>query len=316
MDLDASNNNLTESIHASPTTSELIGIFSNYLNNAMSGNNISTDMAYNSMPNYSIPNYYNNGTNFINNTNIPNYPNTFANFTFSSQFSESTFDNTTSNVDTSNVDTSNVDTSNVPMNLSDNFYVRFVEDLLSLPPIPINMTSQNSQMETILRNTLHEKAAYKKILSEEGKKSIKKVKYTKEIHKDLICCPITQKDFCENDEISQLPCGHIFDSSAILQWLTTEKAECPCCRFKMDSIEKKDNEAENIRPPPLPRNENVIFSRRRTTSRLRNFILMQDRMREEEDMQTALMASLEEQYLSEEQTKQLLETGLSDQYSD
>jgi len=265
------------------------------------------------MPNYSMQNYYNNETNFINNTNIP-YPNIFANSTFPSQFSESTFDNTISNVDTSNVDTSNVDTSNVAMN--SNIYIRFVEDLLSLPPIPVNIPSQNNQLETILRNTLHEKAAYKKILSEEGKKSIKKVKYTKEIHKDLICCPITQKDFSENDEISQLPCGHIFDSSAILQWLTTEKAECPCCRFKMDSIEKKDDEAENIRPPPLPRNENVIFSRRRTTSRLRNFILMQDRMREEEDMQTALMASLEEQYLPEEQSKQLLETGISDQDSD
>ena len=52
--------------------------------------------------------------------------------------------------------------------------------------------------------------------------------------------------------------------------------------------------------PPLPRNENVIFSRSRTTSRLRNFILMQ----EEEDMQTALMASLEKQYPSEEQIDQ------------
>ena len=32
MDLDASNNNLTESTYIPPTTSELIDIFSNYLN--------------------------------------------------------------------------------------------------------------------------------------------------------------------------------------------------------------------------------------------------------------------------------------------
>jgi|TARA_B110000495_G_C23002707_1_gene591929 hypothetical protein len=280
MDLDASNNNLTESAYIPPTTSGLINIFSNYLNNVLSGNNTTSDMAYNSMSNY-----YNNDINFINNTNIPNYPNTFTNSTFPSQLSEIAFDNTTPNVDTSNVE------------MNSNIYIRFVEDLLSLPPI--NITSQNSQMETILRNTLHEKSAYKKILSEEGKKSINKVKYTKEIHKDLICCPITQNDFSENDKISQLPCGHIFDSSAILQWLTTEKAECPCCRFKLDSIEKKKDEVENI-VSPLPRNENVIFSRSRTTSRLRNFILMQ----EEEDMQTALMASLEKQYPSEEQIDQ------------
>jgi hypothetical protein len=284
MDLDASNNNLTESTYIPPTTSELIDIFSNYLNNAMSGNNTS-NMAYNPVSNYSMSNYYNNETNFINNTNIPNYPNIFANSTFPSQLSENSLFNTTTDVDTSNVDTSNV-------GMNSNFYTRFVEDLLSLPPI--NIPSQNSQMETILRNTLHEKAAYKKILSEEGRKSINKVKYTKETHKDFMCCPITQNDFSENEEMSQLPCGHIFDSSAILQWLTTEKAECPCCRFKMDSIEKKDEE-EKI----MPRNENVIFSRR--TSGLRNFILMQDRVQEEEDMQTALMASLEEQYPSEEQ---------------
>lgn len=281
MDLDVSNNNLTESTYIPPTTSELINIFSNYLNNAISGNTSgntsgnaseNTSGAYNSISNYSMPNY--NETNFVNSTNIPNYPNaTFP-------LPESTFFNAT-----------NVDTSNVDMN--SNIYTRFVEDLLSLPPI--NIPSQNSQMETILRNTLHEEAAYKKILSEEGKKSIKKVKYTKENHKDSICCPITQKDFSENDEISELPCGHIFDSSAILQWLTTEKAECPCCRFKMDSVEKKD-ETKNI--TPLPRNENVMFSR---TSRLRNFILMQDRM-QEEDMQTALMASLEEQYLPTQTT--------------
>ena len=38
MDLDASNNNSTETEDLSPTTSELINIFSNYLNSALLGN--------------------------------------------------------------------------------------------------------------------------------------------------------------------------------------------------------------------------------------------------------------------------------------
>ena len=41
----------------------------------------------------------------------------------------------------------------------------------------------------------------------------------------------------ENQEITQLPCNHCFMTDSIERWLQTEKAECPVCRKKIDSIE-------------------------------------------------------------------------------
>ena len=52
-----------------------------------------------------------------------------------------------------------------------------------------------------------------------------------------MCCPITLTDFNENDTITKLPCGHCFEPTAIDYWLSTEKAECPVCRFELDYIE-------------------------------------------------------------------------------
>ena len=52
-------------------------------------------------------------------------------------------------------------------------------------------------------------------------------------------CAITLNEFNEDDMIIQLPCNHCFNSDAILHWLTEESCECPVCRYKLESKEKK-----------------------------------------------------------------------------
>ena len=78
---------------------------------------------------------------------------------------------------------------------------------------------------------------YKNVISDEGKKKLKHVKYEENICNP--CCPIYYIDFKVGDEITILPCNHGFCSEAITQWLSNEKAECPVCRLEIDSIEVK-----------------------------------------------------------------------------
>ena len=50
-------------------------------------------------------------------------------------------------------------------------------------------------------------------------------------------CGIWQEDFEEGDDIKILPCKHAFKAEAIMKWLTEEKAECPICRYALESKE-------------------------------------------------------------------------------
>ncbi len=77
-------------------------------------------------------------------------------------------------------------------------------------------------------------ASTKTVLSENGKKQLKIIKYTSECKNAV--CPITQTQFKENEEITQLQCKHCFESESIYKWLTKEKAACPVCRYNLDSV--------------------------------------------------------------------------------
>lgn len=92
----------------------------------------------------------------------------------------------------------------------------------------------------IINNTLYEESPIKNVISEKGKLQLKKIKYTPESCSNTTC-PIFHMDFEENDEITVLPCNHGFTTEAIEKWISDEKAECPVCRFKLDSIEKRVN---------------------------------------------------------------------------
>ena len=69
---------------------------------------------------------------------------------------------------------------------------------------------------------------------------IREMAYDPETAEELkinTACGIWQEDFEAGEAIKILPCNHAFKAEAITQWLTTEKAECPMCRFKLKSKE-------------------------------------------------------------------------------
>jgi len=97
-------------------------------------------------------------------------------------------------------------------------------------------------MSTLINN-LEQLPKFKKVLSDEGKKSLSIIRYKKS-EATYHSCPILCTDFEENEEITCLPCNHCFDSNAIKKWLTEEKSECPICR-----LELHHNKVENHREP-------------------------------------------------------------------
>ena len=77
-------------------------------------------------------------------------------------------------------------------------------------PIPING-------DNILFDSLNEPPVYKKILSEKGSSQLKKIKFI-ESSKTNNTCPIFQVDFCNDDDIIELPCRHCFNPKEEAVW--------------------------------------------------------------------------------------------------
>ena len=72
------------------------------------------------------------------------------------------------------------------------------------------------------------------------KHGIREMAYNKETAEEMkinTACGIWQEEFEPGQAIKILPCNHAFDAEAITKWLTTEKAECPMCRFTLKSKE-------------------------------------------------------------------------------
>ena len=99
---------------------------------------------------------------------------------------------------------------------------------------------EQNLINSIIEQTINQPTLNKKILSEKGEKQLKKVLYNSTDF-SMKECPITMREFKENDSVTQLPCNHIFDSSGILMWLKEEKASCPVCRMELDFIEVKQD---------------------------------------------------------------------------
>ena len=121
---------------------------------------------------------------------------------------------------------------------------------------------------------------YKNVLSEKGEKVLRTVKFQEVAdpapNKE---CPIFQTEFQRSQLVTQLPCKHCFEPDAIKHWLSTEKAECPICRYELPSKEIRDeNNDEN-------EDERDNF---RVTTRFVEF------NPEEEDLRLALLASMDD----------------------
>ena len=65
-------------------------------------------------------------------------------------------------------------------------------------------------------------------------------------------CPITHTPFNDGDEITSLPCNHLFDTEAINRWVQ-KKPECPICRFnlKLTTILQEPIPQEPIQQEPI-----------------------------------------------------------------
>ena len=98
---------------------------------------------------------------------------------------------------------------------------------------------QNSVQDLLQQTLLQEKNNFKNVLSQQGGKQLKTIKYNNQTHSDQPFCVITQKPFENNMNVTQLPCDHIFEPSGILYWVKNKNATCPVCRFKLHSKEKR-----------------------------------------------------------------------------
>ena len=99
---------------------------------------------------------------------------------------------------------------------------------------------ENNDENQVINTSLYETNPNKRVITEKAKRSLKKMKYRDVTNKEEnVVCPIIQDEFKDDDNIIQLPCEHCFFENAILNWLTSEKAECPVCRFSFESIEIK-----------------------------------------------------------------------------
>ena len=198
---------------------------------------------------------------------------------------------TTSDLNPNNPNTQDV-SGNTNNNL-DNEYMDFFRTYL-FSNIRAPRGRYGNSLENILQRSFIDPSQnlYKSVLSEEGETQIKKVKYEKNKFPND-SCPVTLYDFKEGDEVSQLPCGHIFQPEAVLKWLKDEKASCPVCRKPLASKEVKKKFTNPIRR----RVRTVPLTNRRLNANdiFRNYINNQIRREEEAEMQAAIMASLRDQ---------------------
>ena len=114
------------------------------------------------------------------------------------------------------------------------------ENVSMLPLAGNIMLPQQSQVRSILQNSLFEKNLYKNVLSEDGEKEIEKITYNKDKLDQHSCC-ISFEDFKEGEEVYKLPCGHIF-SDSIFTWLKEESNKCPVCRHELSHKEIKNED--------------------------------------------------------------------------
>jgi len=108
-----------------------------------------------------------------------------------------------------------------------------------------NVSSIDDDSSILNDSFQQDNSLYKNVISEQGNIELKTIIFSKEKF-EYDTCPILHTPFEEGEEITQLPCSHVFDTIAINKWLQTEKAECPICRYKMKSKEIKIEQAHGV----------------------------------------------------------------------
>ena len=131
----------------------------------------------------------------------------------------------------------------------------------------LNNYVENRVVNRVINTSLHDQTRYKDVLSEKGKKQLKKVKYNTLMGQDT--CPISLNKFEKDEILIQLPCKHVFSQESILNWVQNEHANCPICKFELDSVKQEVQADERVNegiqnelriPPSTNRVENQYVS--------------------------------------------------------
>ena len=104
---------------------------------------------------------------------------------------------------------------------------------------------------SILARSLYDRCPVKKVITEEAQHDIIDKKFAAAMVEELKindACGIWQEPFEEGEDIKILPCNHAFKADAILKWLHEEKAECPICRFSLQSKEVIEDQHNSLHP--------------------------------------------------------------------
>ena len=130
-----------------------------------------------------------------------------------------------------NIDLSNIinDLSNQLTNIVDNMdfsYIYFDSSIILLDNSFIFSDS------SFIFSEINSDNKRKKVLLNSDFEKLKKKKFNNNeaLEKEYnLECPISLKDFNNNDEIIVLPCNHIFLEENIKKWLTLSSNDCPIC---------------------------------------------------------------------------------------
>lgn len=124
---------------------------------------------------------------------------------------------------------------------TNNLNINFMDQFFNTLPIPSlsNRTITFNPFSDQIQNTRQflRGNSYKKVTKDVVIENIKKIKYKNDF--DQKECPIMMVEFEEGEEISQLPCNHLFNTEALTRWLKNESYKCPVCRHELDFKEVK-----------------------------------------------------------------------------
>lgn len=121
-------------------------------------------------------------------------------------------------------------------------------------------------IQSFINQTLNEQQIeYKQVLDPDNKSELK-THYFDDTVDNLNCkCPITMTPFNNGDIITQLPCGHLFSTDAIEEWVLENKASCPVCRHKL-------KHTKEIRITPEVSQQDIVDDNNHSNERSRRLI--------------------------------------------
>lgn len=127
-------------------------------------------------------------------------------------------------------------------------------------------------LQSFINRTFNEQQIeYKLVLDPDNKSELKSYTYNSDAENLNCKCPITMSPFNNGDVITKLPCGHLFNSDAIEEWVLENKASCPVCRHKLKHT-KEIRITPEIIPEVIPDNDDVNQRSLRLIRSIMNYI--------------------------------------------